>query len=112
MDQYGKGLGSEGRHLMVPEFSSGGPFSRFRNGAGRFEMRDPGGLGGYVFAPAGSPSAECSKTIFSRIKKGGHLATAQKVRACSLAYMGDGVATRNEVSAGGADSLDSLCIPW
>ena len=82
--EYGKGLGSEGRHLMVPEFSSGGPFSRFRNGAGRFEMRGPGGLGGYVFAPAGSPSAECSKTTFSRIKKGGHLRAAQKVPGVGL----------------------------
>ena len=36
---------------MVPEFSSGGPFSRFRNGAGRFEMGGPGGLFVWIFAP-------------------------------------------------------------
>ena len=76
----GKGLGSEGRHLMVPELSRGGPFSRCRNGAGRFEMRGPMGLGGSTFTPTGSPSAECSKTTFSRNKKGGHPRTAHRGR--------------------------------
>ena len=68
-------------------------------------------LGESIFAPTGSPSAECSKTTFSRNKKGDHPRTAQKVPGVHLPHMGVGVGAEDEVSARGADSLNSLCIP-
>ena len=78
----------------------------------RCEMGDPMGLGGYLLTPMSSAGAEVSKTPLSRIQKHGHLATAQKVPGVDLPDMGDGVGPGNEVSAGGAESLISLCIPW
>ena len=97
---------------MVPELSSGGPFSRFDFWARRSEMGGPMGLGGYLLTRMSSPGAEVSKTRFSRIQKHGHLATAQKVPGVHLPYMGDGVGTGNELSARGAKPLISLYIPW
>ena len=70
------------------------------------------GLGGYLLTPMSSPGAKDSETIFSMIQKQGHLATTQKVSGVHLPDMGDGVGPGNEISAGGAELVISLCIPW
>ena len=67
---------------------------------------------GSTLIQAGSPGAKDSKTALSGDEEGGDLATAQKVPGVDLADTGDGVATGNAVSAGGAESLISLYIPW
>ena len=97
---------------MVPELSSGGPFSRSDFWARRSEMGGPIGLGGYLLTRMSSPGAEVSKTRFSRIQKHGHLATAQKVPGVDLPDMGDGDGVENSVAAEGAESVIPLCIPW
>ena len=78
---------------MVPELSSGGPFSRFDFWVRRSEMGGPMGLGGYLLTPMSSPGAKDSKTTLSGNEKQGHLFTTQKVQGAGEADMGDGVAT-------------------
>ena len=46
----GRGCGAHGRHLMVPELSSGGPVSRFE-----FEFRVSRWRGVWVFGPPVGP---------------------------------------------------------
>ena len=82
-----------------------------RNRVETFEMGRNLDPGGGTLIQAGSPRAKDFKTVISRNKEGGDLVTAQKVPGVHLPHMGDGVGAEDEVSARGADSLNSLCIP-